>query len=304
MEKEYVGYLFCFFTGNEETLDDEQVYFSVSRDGLHWKDLNNRKPVLHSTIGTGGARDPFIIRLEKEKRYVIMATDLHIARGTAWEEAVSNGSTNIICWESSDLVNWSSPYFFETGMNDAGCAWAPEAIYDEKTSDYLVYWSSYKKDAGDKKHKIYCCSTKDFHHFSRPGLYIEKETDVIDTTIIRHAGKFFRFVKDEVSGKIFLEKGNGLKTGSYMRIDAPALEVLEGVEGPAIFQFNDRQRWCLLLDRFKEQKGYFPLISEDLENGEFQELSDTDYDFGVLKKRHGSILKLTKEEWDRLRKYY
>lgn len=81
------GYLFCFFTGKEKNEKDEQVYFALSRDGLHWEDLNGQKPLLCSEIGTKGVRDPFLIRLEDKKKYIIIATDLHIASGTSWEES-------------------------------------------------------------------------------------------------------------------------------------------------------------------------------------------------------------------------
>lgn len=304
MKKGYMGYLFCFFTGREESLLDEQIYFAVSRDGLHWEDLNDGKPVLCSAIGTKGVRDPFIIRLEKEKKYVIMATDLQIAGGTKWEDAVANGSKKIICWESEDLVNWSLPYYFETGMEDAGCVWAPEAVYDEKEGCYMVFWSSMSVCEGEKKHRIYCSYTKDFHVFSKPVLYIEKEMDIIDATITHINGKYYRFLKNESSGKVFLEKGNELKSDTFTKVNVPILEQLEGVEGPVFFPLNNDRGWCLLLDRFKEQKGYLPLISDNPEQGKFMEAADGDYDFGMLKKRHGSVLKLTQEEWDRLKVYY
>lgn len=34
----YTGYLFVHFIGEQK--DGEQVYFSVSRDGLHWQELH------------------------------------------------------------------------------------------------------------------------------------------------------------------------------------------------------------------------------------------------------------------------
>ena len=43
------GYLFVHFTGEQQY--GEQIYFSISRDGLHWKDLNGHRPVLYSDIG-------------------------------------------------------------------------------------------------------------------------------------------------------------------------------------------------------------------------------------------------------------
>lgn len=39
MEQGMAGYLFVHFTGEQK--DGEQIYFSVSRDGLHWTDLND-----------------------------------------------------------------------------------------------------------------------------------------------------------------------------------------------------------------------------------------------------------------------
>ena len=33
------AYLFVHFTGHEQAETDEQLYFALSRDGLHWHDL-------------------------------------------------------------------------------------------------------------------------------------------------------------------------------------------------------------------------------------------------------------------------
>lgn len=99
---EYTGYLFAHFIGEAQL--GEQVYFASSRDGLHWKDLNSGNPVLISDIGEKGVRDPFIIRDVLNGKYIIIATDLCIASGKGWWSAQHNGSTNIIVWESKDLV--------------------------------------------------------------------------------------------------------------------------------------------------------------------------------------------------------
>ena len=48
------GYLFVHFTGEQK--DGEQIYFSISRDGLHWEDLNDGQPVLYSHLGMQGVR--------------------------------------------------------------------------------------------------------------------------------------------------------------------------------------------------------------------------------------------------------
>ena len=69
------AYIFVHFTG-EERPDGEQIYFSVSRDGLHWNDLNWGEPVLTSQLGEKGVRDPFIVRHPATGRFYLIATDL------------------------------------------------------------------------------------------------------------------------------------------------------------------------------------------------------------------------------------
>ena len=49
MMPQYTGYLFVHFTGEQP--GGEQVYFSVSRDGMHWEDLNQGEQVMVSGIG-------------------------------------------------------------------------------------------------------------------------------------------------------------------------------------------------------------------------------------------------------------
>ena len=66
-EKDYVGYLFTYFTGNH--ISEEAVCFAVSTDGYSFYALNDNKPVLDSKVisSTGGVRDPHILRCEDGK---------------------------------------------------------------------------------------------------------------------------------------------------------------------------------------------------------------------------------------------
>ncbi|MDH7874226.1 hypothetical protein [Bifidobacterium catenulatum] len=41
------AYIFVHFIGDEKTPTDEQLYFTLSRDGVHWQDLRPAgKPAL------------------------------------------------------------------------------------------------------------------------------------------------------------------------------------------------------------------------------------------------------------------
>ena len=74
---DYTAYLFAYFKG-EGLAQGEQIYFAVSRDGLHWRDINNGNPVLTSTLGEKGVRDPFIMRSADGAKFYVIATDLKI----------------------------------------------------------------------------------------------------------------------------------------------------------------------------------------------------------------------------------
>lgn len=301
---EYVGYLFVHFTGESEI--GEQVYFSISRDGLHWTDLNQGKPVLISKVGDKGVRDPFIIRTVNNDKYYIIATDLRIANGKGWGHATTLGSRSVVVWESTDLVHWSEESLVEVGIPGAGCVWAPEAIYDEKNDDYMMFWASNVQEPGEeeRKQRIYCAKTKDFHTFTPAQKYIERENHVIDTTIVKDKGYYYRISKDETTKNIKIDRGEDLINGPFTSVEAPVLEQIMGVEGPIAFQFNDSSDWCVLVDQFATDGGYLPLITSDLEKGEYRVLTSSEYHMGDNKKRHGSVLKLTQKEYDALVKEY
>lgn len=289
-------FLFVHFTG--EHPNGEQVYFSVSEDGRHFKDLNEGFPILTSDIGKMGVRDPFLIRSEVNNCFYLIATDLRIENGEGWECAQENGSLNIVVWESFDLIYWSEPRFLPVELPEAGNVWAPEAVFDEKKQAFLVFWAS--KTHG--KHKIFASYTKDFKKLEEPFVFLEKKNDVIDSTIIKKDDSFYRLTKDETTSRIIMEKSDTL-TGIYETVDSPVLASLPGVEGPEIFKVGENY-WYLIVDRFAQSLGYTILVTDDLGNKDFRLLSEDEFDFGENLKRHGGILPITDEEYARLLKYY
>lgn len=293
------GYLFVHFIGEEK--DGEQIYFSLSRDGLHWKDLNNGRPMLYSRIGTCGVRDPFLVRNPINRTFYLIATDLRIEAGKGWEAAREEGSRSLIIWESKDLVNWSKERSYLIGIPGAGCVWAPEALYDQEKKAFLVFFASLTKKEGEMegKHKIYAAYTEDFVSFSETFLYMEKESHVIDTTILESGGRYYRVSKDEMEKTLILEVSDSLM-GEFVQIQSPVLSALKGVEGPEGYLLPDGTTWCLIADQFATGKGYLPMVTKDLASGNFRILAPEEYDLGENRKRHGGILKITDEECERL----
>lgn len=296
----YAGYLFAHFIGEQK--DGEQVYFSVSRDGLHWNDLHNGNPVLYSKIGEAGARDPFLLRSPWENKYFLIATDLRIEAGKGWQVAQYEGSRDILVWESDNLTDWSGPVAHTIGVEGAGCVWAPEAIYDEEEDAILLFWASMVKLPGDAepKQRIYASYTRDFKTFTEPFIFMEKGNHVIDSTIIRENGMYYRYTKDETTKNICVECSKTLKPEDFAEVKSSTLSDLFGVEGPEIFKMNDREEWCLIVDRFATHKGYLPMLTKDLASGEFCILEDAEFDMGATQKRHGGVLPITEQEYQAL----
>ena len=292
-----MAYLFSYFT--VENQGGEQVYFAVSEDGLHWQDLSDQ-PALRSDLGEKGVRDPFMVKHPKTGMYYVLATDLCIdARKNDWDGAVKRGSRDLVFWQSMDLESWEEPWAVTLAPEGAGCAWAPEAIWDEEQQAFLIFFASYTQEGGEAKHRIYAAHTDDFHTFTPVFKYIEKAQGVIDTTIIRDGARYYRFSKNESNARIEADYAASL-TGSFTPLHCPVLEEVPALEGPECYRLPDG-RWCLMGDRFKLHTGYLPIVIDDLEKGEMHVLPDESFDFGGLLKRHGGVIAISQEEYDRLK---
>ncbi len=317
-------YLFAYFIG--ESAEGEQMYFADSRNGLDWKPLNDGSPVIRSTMGEKGLRDPFIMRSHEGDKFYLIATDLRIANGAGWGAAQTSGSKSIMVWESTDLVNWSNQRMCKIAPDNAGCTWAPEAFWDEESQDYVVFWASKTSDDNYNVQHVYKCHTRDFYTYSEPEVWITlknaagNDISVIDTTVLKVGDTYYRLNKNESGEDAVMTDGSTVKTkvvymekassldGEWTYVPSSYLldEANQWREGTTSFKFNDDDvdidTWCVLLDNFGGG-GYYPAITNDVASGEFTRLNRDEYSFpttGIL--RHGSVLNITTEEYERLEK--
>ena len=303
---EQASYLLVHFT--EGAPDSEQIYFSTSTDGMRWSDINGSRPVLVSDVGEKGLRDPSIVRSADGSKFWILATDLRIASNKGWQAAMHRGSTSIVIYESSDLVNWSAPRLVDIAgaIDKAGCAWAPEAIFDEETGDYLVYWTTISPIDGIDKPRIYYARTRDFINFTPARLYIDRpgNTGVIDTQIVRddHPGARYRYIRASGDGEITIE-GSQRLLGEWRTLGNLGAIGLTGkdVEGPILFRMPASGAWGLWVDQYRSRGGYLALQTSDLSRSQdFRRSAPSAVDYGARKKRHGSILNISEQEYRRV----
>ncbi|MET9505148.1 family 43 glycosylhydrolase [Streptomyces sp. NPDC006622] len=310
----YKGYMFSYFTG-EGTSDGEQLYAALSKgnDPLKWRELNDGKPVLTSTLGEKGLRDPFIIRSPEGDKFYQIATDLRIYGNGDWDASQRTGSKSIMVWESTDLVNWTDQRLVKVSPDSAGNTWAPEAYYDEQLGAYVVFWASKlyanADHSGDTYNRMMYATTRDFYTFSEPKVWIDRGYSVIDSTVIRHDGTYYRLSKDERNNSsstpnskfVFEERSDSLLDTSWTAVaEGIGKGAMNAAEGPLVFKSNTEEKWYAFLDEFGG-RGYIPFETTDLDSGVWT--PSTGYDL-PSKPRHGTVLPVTQAEYDRLLKTY
>ncbi|WP_338699928.1 family 43 glycosylhydrolase [Streptomyces sp. Q6] len=307
----YEGYLFVYFTG-EGTPDGEQIHLASSKgdDPLHWRELNGGKPVLTSSLGDKGVRDPFVIRSPEGDRFFLIATDLRIYGGAGWDYVQRHGSRSIIVWESTDLVEWGEPRSVRVSPETAGNTWAPEAYWSEELGEYVVFWASKLYAESDTEHtadtynRMLYATTKDFRTFSEAKVWNDPGYSVIDSTVIAHDGTYYRFTKDERSasqspyGKFILEeKSRDLLATDWETVaEGIGMGAMAQGEGPLVFKSNTEDKWYLFIDDYTAT-GYMPFESTDPAGGTWTK--STAYRLPSA-PRHGTVLPVTRGEFDRI----
>lgn len=306
-------YLFAHFR-EKITIDGEQIYFSVSKDGYKWEAVNDGKPVITCDKGEMGCRDIEPVRL-KDGSFVIIATDLCIVRhmdenhNVNWKYINSHGSQHLSLWRSDDLISFSKQELIDFSGNDFGCLWAPEVFYDESRDEYLVHWGSTTGSDNYTHMSIYCSATKDFISFSKPKLFFSKDNEILDSHIVKIDNKYHLFYKNSEHPACNMHAVSDSLYGEYKNDDAfeeymLSLEKPGSYEAPTTLRLADG-KWCFMADFFgceKDKMGYVPFLSDSFGNAEFIRcIEKFSFPYGF---KHGGIIEITDEEYNRIIKHY
>ena len=295
---ETVGYFYVYFRGFVNGSDEHlSIHIAGSEDGYNWFDLNENKPILESEMGTYELRDPYLLRSVEGDRFYLIATDLNTKDGQGWGPWSLAGSKYLMVWESDDLINWSEQRMVKFANDDIGCAWAPEAIWDPDTEEYLVYASGKDLTLENPQDTVYVVRTRDFRTFTEPQAFVKaydgegNRVGAIDSNII-HAndGKFYHFYKK--SGHIEMMVSDHA-SGPYEYIEEfprPA------GEGPGSFLVKGTDdTYALMVDNYSV---YVPYLTDDIASGSFTKA--TDKITMPTGSKHGGFLPLNQEEYDRV----
>lgn len=293
-EKDYIAYLFTYFTGNH--ISEEAVCYAVSTDGYTYWALNDNKPVINSKIisSTGGVRDPHILRCEDGKTFYMVVTDMVSDNGWDSNRAmVLLKSTDLVNWTSS-IVNMQKRY---AGQEKLKRVWAPQTIFDPEVGKYMVYWSMKYGEGADVIYYAY--ANKDFTDLEgepKPLFIPENKKSCIDGDIVYKDGIFHLFYKTEGHGNgIKVATTRSLTSGKWEEEPDYKQQTTEAVEGAGTFKLIGRDKYILMYDVYMKGKYQFTETT-DLKNFKVID-SEVKMNFHP---RHGTIIPITRAELKRI----
>ncbi len=288
-------YLFCYFTGNEP--ENESVHFAVSDDGYHFNALNNNEKIITQTLGKKCCRDPFIFR-DEDNVFHIIATDMRCHDG--W-----NSNNSMVVWDSRNLINWENERIIDFSQfektKSADRVWAPQIIYDKFKKEYMIYWTHHNTD-DNLDTIIWYAYTKDFSVLTtEPEILFNPKSDLcaIDADIVEVDGKYYLYEADGEKNAICYAVADR-PDGPFFEPDDNKVSVSDtALEGICIYRILNTDKYVMIADQFKTG-GYFMQETNNMIH--FKKVND--FSLNHLHPRHGSMLHITDEEYDRLIKKF
>lgn len=278
------AWLFTSFRGNGDGL-----HLAYSDDARTWVTIPG--PIVTPTVGSKLMRDPHITRGPDGL--------FHMVWTSGW------GDKGIGYASSPDLVTWSEQRYLpvmEDLANTRTC-WAPEVYYDDANDQFLIVWSSDVPSASPTSnlqggyHRAYYLTTKDFETFSPRKMLFDPGFNNIDTTIVQSGDKFYLVCKEtddqpkEIWGRIVAAVADQV-AGPYRLLDKPLVEN-KRAEGPAVASLGDK---TILYADFYADGRYLAIETDD-----WSEWKDISAECAVVPgQRHGSLLRVTRDELKRL----
>ncbi len=295
--KEYDSYLFTYFIGNGP--GEESIRYALSDDGYNYYALNNNEPIISSKVisKSGGVRDPHILRCEDGKTFYMVVTDLYVT-----EQGWSNFA--MVLLKSTDLINWTYsqiniPETFPEEFGKIHRVWAPQTIYDREVGKYMVYWSM--KEGHDPDKIYYAYANKDFTGFEAAPkqLYFSPSNAAcIDGDIIYKDGKYHFFFKNEDENKKGIMKAVSDKlTSGYKELEGYMNVTKKPVEGSGVFKMIGSDKYILMYDMYTSGKYQFTESSDLLNFSVVDDAISMNFH-----PRHGTVIRITKAERERLLK--
>jgi hypothetical protein len=308
-ESELGAYLLVFFKD-----DSHGLHMALSSDGYRFTALNDGKPVIEGKeiAEQKGIRDPHIVR-GPDGAFRLAMTDLHLFaqkegfRTTQWQRDKAYGWGNnrgFVFMKSTDLITWSrSQVRVDTAFPDLeniGCAWAPEMIYDEKAKKMMVHFTM---RFGNGRNRLYYAYVDDaFTKLeTEPKRLFEypKNISYIDSDIVRVGDKFHLFYVPHDGTPGIKQAVSDSLTAGYVYDPAWIDPEPKACEAPNVWKRIGEEKWVLMYDSYGTRPHNFGFC-ETTDFKTFTPLGK--FNEGVMKAvnftipKHGFVIPLTPAE--------
>lgn len=162
--------------------------------------------------------------------------------------------------------------------------------------------------------RLYRTYTTDFQTFSEPELYVDlslhpdaetitsgfEKKHVFDCTFVEDEGKYYRFYK---TNRIQMDVADSL-SGKWTEVPNNIHDIAPNHEGPTVCRRSEDDSWMLMLDNLTTRGGYQLFTADNLQEGQFSSAAEVlEFPEGI-KYRHGSLLPITCQEYERLRQTF
>jgi hypothetical protein len=284
------GYLFAHMT----KADYGRLYYSISKDGLHWTLLNDGKRVHPDYRG-----HPDIMR-GHDGRYYLLGNP------------PDGGDVRI--WVSSDLVTWTHLRDFVPDMSafsgyEGPGRWhgAPKLFYDPSTETYLLTWHfSNAKKLREKPEnywsgmKTFYVTSKDLVSFSKAGRLLPFDMATIDVIVRKEGPRYFAIIKDERYPSFDWSTGKTIRicsapslTGPYDGLSSPISANFR--EAPTLIPRPDGDGWYLYCEQYPGV--HYDCSTAPTLGRPWYSLNVKDYEV-TPNARHGCMLAVTQGQYD------
>lgn len=314
------GYLYCHMSGR-----GEWTAYALSRDGFHYHDLIGGdsifSPAEHALI-EGGTRDAYVCRKHDGSGYLMVTTDMCVRKSKVWD----NYGINLHV--SDDLIHWRSVTFdFRKGSeifsNPDGAdvysdwstvnrVWAPQVFWDDtydwgdgRRGGYFIYYSLWNRAEEAYDRMYYSYADESFTTLTKPQLLFDWGYATIDADInyLYTDSLYHMMIKKEGGTPGLFTATSKSLTGPWGEPVADDYIDFEGkkkCEGVSAFQLAGDSTWVIGYIEYSSNPRRYRLCRADARMRNFRSPVDIE---GVNGPQHGSFLRLTKEEYERLQSW-
>ncbi|MDX6350755.1 MAG: hypothetical protein QOF84_5545 [Streptomyces sp.] len=280
------AYVMAYFTESPSgTGSDYGLHLAVSTDSLQWTPLDQNNPVVTPSAGTGGLRDPYILR-KQDGSFTVLATDL---KGTDFTQS----NQYIHVWNSTDLRTFTGYHRLKL-HSLATHSWAPEAFWDASRGQYAIIYSA----VSGGHNVIMVDYTSDFVTVTDPQVFFDPGYDVIDGTMtVGVNGVNYLYFKSSSAQGLVGAKSTSLDPGSFTVFSSTVAH--GGTEAPIVSKSPTGDGWYLWGDTYTPNGVFYAWHTSDLASGTWTAVNQLSYT-QPLNSKHATIQPITTTEYNNL----